>query len=173
MRRQAGFTLIEMLIVVALIGVLAAVAISAFSKQARKAKGGEASAMFAAVRIAQEQYHLENGVYISTGTGETDVHPMTPGKSRQTILPLPSSWGSLKLKLPEENVYCGYVSIAGRGGDGTGLGAKAAEFGLTVAPTTDWYYILARCDLDGSTTRDSYYFTWSGDTRVQKQNEGF
>jgi hypothetical protein len=28
-------------------------------------------------------------------------------------------------------------------------------------------------DLDGSSTRDSYYFTWSGDTRIQKLNEGY
>jgi prepilin-type N-terminal cleavage/methylation domain-containing protein len=171
--KQVGFTLVEIMVVVALIGVLAVVAVASFSKQARKAKGAEANAMFAAIRTAQEQYHLENGTYLSTGSSETGLHPATPTATRQTLLPLPTTWTSLKVKLPEEEVYCGYVTIAGRGGDATGIGAKAAEFGLVNAPTTDWYYMIARCDLDRDGTRDSYYFTWSGDTRVQKQNEGF
>jgi hypothetical protein len=79
----------------------------------------------------------------------------------------------LKVRLPEETAYCGYVTIAGDAGDSANLGTKAAEFGLTAAPATDWYYIIAHCDLDGNGSRDSYYFTWSGDTAVKKQNEGY
>ena len=41
--RQAGFTLIELMVVVAIIGILAAVAIPAFMKNARKAKTAEAT----------------------------------------------------------------------------------------------------------------------------------
>ncbi len=70
-------------------------------------------------------------------------------------------------------VYCGDVVQAGAGGDGTNLGAKAVEFGLAAAPATDWYYLLAHCDLDGDGARDSYYFSWNGDTKVQKQNDGY
>jgi len=171
--RQAGFTLIEILVAVALIGILAGIAIVSFGKQARKARGAEANPMFAAPRVAQGPYHLENGTYYSTGAGETNTFPPTPTKTAQTFLPLPTTWVSLKVQLPEERGYCGYVAIAGVAGDATGIGTKAAEFGLTAAPSTDWYYLLAHCDLDGSATRDSYYFTWSGDTRVQKQNEGY
>jgi prepilin-type N-terminal cleavage/methylation domain-containing protein len=171
--RQRGFTLLEMMIVVALIGILAAVAVTAFTKQARKTRGAEANAMFAAMRVAQEQYHLENGAYLSTGTGEADTHPATPVKTSQAFLPMPATWVSLKMRLPEETGYCGYVAIAGPGGDGTNLGALANGFGLTVAPVTDWYYLIAHCDLDGNGSRDSYYFTWSGDTAVQKLNEGY
>lgn len=166
--RQAGFTLIEILVAVALIGILAAIAIVSFGKQTRKARGSEANAMFAALRIAQEQYHLENGAYLPTGA----EHPMNPGRSAQSLLPLPAEWVSLKVQLPETTAYCGYVAGAGAAGTAP-ADAKAAEFGFTAAPTTDWYYLLAHCDLDGNGARDSYYFTWSGDTRVQKQNEGY
>lgn len=171
--RQAGFTLVEILVAVALIGILAAIAVVSFGKQARKTRGSEVNAVFTALRVAEEQYHLENGAYLSTGTAETVIHPAVPTKTSQTFLPLPSTWSSLRVDLPSDRGYCGYVVRAGRGGDSTNIGAKAVEFGLTAAPATDWYYLLAKCDLDGNNARDSYYFSWSGDTRVQKQNEGY
>lgn len=171
--RQRGFTLVEILVAVALIGVLAAVAVLSFGKQARKTRGAEVHSVFAALRVAQEQYHLENGTYLSTGASETDIFPAAPTKTSQSFLPMPATWTQARVDLPNDRGYCGYVVRAGRGGDATGMGAKAAEFGLNAAPVADWYYLLARCDLDGNPARDSYYFSWSGDTRVQKQNEGY
>jgi len=160
-----------MMVVVAMIGILAGIAVVSFSSQTRKARGSEAQAMLAALRIAQEQYHLENGTYLSTGTSESDTWPATPTSQKQTLLPLPATWTSLKVRTPNDSAYCGYVVIAGASGSAVG-GAKANEFGLTGTPATDWYYILAHCDLDGSATTDSYYFTSSTYTTIQKQNEG-
>lgn len=170
--RQRGFTLVEILIAVAIIGVLVGLAVVSFTKQSRKARGSEAQAMFAALRIAQEQYHLENGRYFSTGANESDTFPATPTKTAQPFTPMPTSWVSLKVKLPEETGYCGYVVIAGMANNGANIGARATSFGFTT-PTSDWYYLLAHCDLDGNGARDSYYFSWSGDTALQKQNEGY
>ncbi|MEZ4402538.1 MAG: prepilin-type N-terminal cleavage/methylation domain-containing protein [Kofleriaceae bacterium] len=170
---RAGFTLIELMVAVAIVGVIAAVAIPQFTRTTRKAKGSEVNAVFAELRQRQEEYHLANGVYFSSGTAETDTFPATPGKRAQDVSSPPASWTTLKLRLTSDKLYCGYVTIAGRAGDATGLGTKAGEFGLTAAPATDWYYLLAHCDIDGSAARDSYYFSWSGDTRVQKQNEGY
>lgn len=161
------------MIAVAIVGVLAGLAVMTFSKSTRKARGSEALAMFTALRVAEEQYHLENGTYYSTGATEADTWPAAPTKTSQTLLPLPAEWTTLKVRLPEETAYCGYVAIAGAAGDGTGIGAQATAMGMPAAPTTDWYYLLAHCDLDGQNARDSYYFTWSGDTRIQKLNEGY
>ena len=172
-RREAGFTLIEILIAVAIIGILVGLAVVGFSKQTRKARGAEANAMFAAIRTAQESYHLENGTYYSTASNEANTWPTTPTKTAQALLPMPAEWTTLRIRPSHDRVYCGYVTIAGVANSATGIGALAQGFGLANAPATDWYYILAKCDLDGSSTRDSYYFTWSGDTRVQKLNEGY
>ena len=171
--RQRGFTLIELMIAVAIIGILAAIAVPQFMKTTRKAKGAEVNAVFAELRQRQEEYHLANGVYFSTGTAETDTFPATPGRTAQLVTAPPASWTTLKVRLSNEKLYCGYVVIAGAAGTATGLGTKAGEFGLVNAPATDWYYLLAHCDLDGNASRDSYYFSWSGDTAVKKQNEGY
>ena len=39
-------------------------------------------------------------------------------------------------------------------------------------PPVAWYYVLARCNLDGNSTRDGLYFTSSTDTRIQSRNPG-
>jgi len=58
---QKGFTLIELMIVVAIIGILAAIAIPAYSDYTIKAKVSEGSAMTGAAKAAVDIYFSENG----------------------------------------------------------------------------------------------------------------
>jgi type IV pilus assembly protein PilA len=63
-KSQKGFTLIELMIVVAIIGILAAIAIPNFIRFQLKSKTSEAKVNIAAIRTAEEAYNAEFGLYV-------------------------------------------------------------------------------------------------------------
>jgi len=65
MKHQKGFSLIELMIVVAVIGILAAVAYPAYQDYVIRSKRGDAMNALAAVRIAQEKYRANNTEFAS------------------------------------------------------------------------------------------------------------
>ena len=77
-----GFTLIELMIVVAIIGILAAIAIPNFLNYQCKARQSEAKTNLASVATAQESYFAENGAYSSS---KTAIGFETKGTSSYTI----------------------------------------------------------------------------------------
>ena len=60
---QKGFTLIELMIVVAIIGILAAIAIPNFLNYQLKSKTAEAKTNIGAIRTSQDSFKAENGAY--------------------------------------------------------------------------------------------------------------
>src|SRR5882724_3747828 len=169
--RQSGFTLIEMMVVVALIAVLATIALPSFASDSRKAKGdAEVGAWFAELKVREEQYAVENGKYLSTSASESATFPATPSASGQAIGALPTTWQTLKFRLPETTARCGYVVIAGTKGDAAGAIATTT-FAYT-PPANNWFYLLAHCDLDGNSAVDSYYFISNDNAAFQKSNYG-
>jgi type IV pilus assembly protein PilE len=67
MRRHAGFTLIEVMIVVVIIGILATVGYPAYTDYVRRGKIAEATAQLGVWRAKMEQYFLDNRTYIDAG----------------------------------------------------------------------------------------------------------
>ena len=60
---QKGFTLIELMIVVAIIGILASIAIPQYSDYIKRGKAAEATSNLATLRIKMEQCFQDNRTY--------------------------------------------------------------------------------------------------------------
>ncbi|MGC8555370.1 MAG: prepilin-type N-terminal cleavage/methylation domain-containing protein [Candidatus Acidulodesulfobacterium sp.] len=65
------FTLIELLIVIAIIGILAAIAIPTYLSYVNRAKDSEAQTNLGAVFTDETAFNATNSVYISAGTAST------------------------------------------------------------------------------------------------------
>lgn len=63
MRNKKGFTLIELMIVVAIVGILAAIAIPAYIDYTIKTRITEVSVGFDALAQAASEYHASNGFF--------------------------------------------------------------------------------------------------------------
>ena len=77
LRSKKGFTLIELMIVVAIIGILAAIAIPNFLKFQAKSKTSEAKSNLKAIYVAETSYYGENNTYSSFD----NVHWVPVGKN--------------------------------------------------------------------------------------------
>lgn len=68
-RLQTGFTLIEMMIVVAIIAILAAIAVPSYADYMRRGQMPEAFSTMTAYRVKMEQYFQDNRSYGSDKCG--------------------------------------------------------------------------------------------------------
>lgn len=64
-RREAGFSLLEMMVVVAIMAILISLAFSSYRVFADRARANEAVNVLAMIRIAQISYNCINDVYLT------------------------------------------------------------------------------------------------------------
>jgi len=74
---RAGFTLVELAVVIVIIGVLAAFAVPRFRASVERSKAAEAFNYLSAIQAAQERYHARQGTYAAE-VNDLDVQFSAP-----------------------------------------------------------------------------------------------
>jgi len=72
---MGGFTLVELLVVVIIVGILAAAAVPIYLSQTRRARTTEAVAGMGAIRKAQLEYYTEKQAYLAVAAGNIANEP--------------------------------------------------------------------------------------------------
>jgi type IV pilus assembly protein PilA len=188
-RHLRGFTLVEMMIVVAIVGVLAMLAVVGYRKLVNSSHVSEATSMVQNIRLAQEAYHSETQQYanVSTGipSGSTPAtgifYPADPKYGIQTgwgkactVCGTNWDWNMLPLHV-DAPVLFGYATTAGPANTNPTVATLTVNGNIVTLPKpspVDWYIIAAEADLDGDskTTTDVFGTSWTN--QIWVSNEG-
>lgn len=127
----AGFTLVELMMVVAIIGILAAVAIPSYARFQLRARAAEGKISLAGIRSAEEAYGVEFSTYVGTSASPVPVASVGTTKIAWTDN---GGFDALGWK-PDGDVYFTYL----------------VEVGPSGGPPYTHYTASAASDLDGDT----------------------
>jgi prepilin-type N-terminal cleavage/methylation domain-containing protein len=170
-QQSLGMSLVELMIVVVIIGILAAISMVGYRKYVARARLSEATAMLAEFAAKEQLFFLENGqyleahalpttpVYLSTNENAGEFWPQNPSgalfdsaRTPQLTAPLPTSWLALGVRPRWQQLFCTYMVNAGGSGDvvpGT-VGPTLWPSAPNGRPNVPWFYAMAVCNLGGA-----------------------
>jgi prepilin-type N-terminal cleavage/methylation domain-containing protein len=162
---QRGFTIIELMIVVAIIAVLAAVVIPSFMKESRRAGAkSEVHPMFAELGTREDQYKTENNAYLAAAACPPSANSQGTDMTAAACA-TGTDWTALRIQSPESKLKCSYTVSVGAAGVVPNTDALWPTWITATPPTpaTGWYFIVATCPSNG-------YFTASWDSKIRSQD---
>lgn len=176
-KHSSGFTLVELAVVVTIVGVLSVIAVVGYRRLILSSKLTEAENMVNAIRIAQEQYKAERGIYANVGPNlcpaaggsgkKVQWDPACPGGGGVPTIP---SWAVLPVH-SDGPVEFQYSTVAGPPGAiprglGNFVNISAAD------NTRPWYTVTAEADLDRQGGTKTAVWTSSFGNQVFSENVG-
>lgn len=170
-KTNAGFTLVELAIVVAIVGVLAVIAVVGYRKLILSSKLSEAQQTISAIRIAEEDYRAERGLYADIGSNfcpsdgtQQKKWAWDPGCNGGT-----NTWNLLPVHV-DGPVQFGYRVSAGprNVADPFSTGVDFSNADKTVP----WYVIQARADLNNDPALFTELTGTSFGNQIFTRNEG-
>jgi prepilin-type N-terminal cleavage/methylation domain-containing protein len=171
---RRGFTMVELMAVVTIVGILAVVGITLLRAHVFGAKTAEAGAVIQSIRAAEERWRAESTTYLDVSSTMKSWYPMAhPGGTRYAWLqPTGADYAKWRLLDPvvPNPVQFGYAVKAGLPGQ------RPPALDLTSppnfgTPTYAWYVIQAMADVDEDTV-ECHCATSSFSGEVVCQNEG-
>ncbi len=189
-RRRAfehGFTLMELMVVVVIVGILASLAIYSVTKYIASAKTAEAREVLTSIKAGQEAYRDETFRYLGVSNSADTFYPSNDLNGRISI-----QWGASFAGCTNGSVTCDvgfktlgveptaavrfrYTTVAGTAGSTPSLGTVPAIAGYNLpaaAAAAPWYVAKAVSDLDGDGVTYSAYVTSSFQSEIYEQNGG-
>jgi len=181
------------MIVVVLIGVVAALAVYGMMRWVRYSHLGEAQNIVSNIRTAEEAYLSENGAYfnVSNGLGKGHTYPSaTPGSFKTawgaacTTCTAGNSWKALGVN-PTAPVTFGYAVIAdcstpancstptGRGVPSFSYNGKTVDITALGANSQPWYFAEADANYSGDNVNFTHVYAMSGDDQIYVVGEGY
>jgi len=159
-KKSKGFTLIELMIVVAIIAILAAIAIPQYRKFQLKSKTSEAKTNIGAIRTCEEAYAAENDVYLlAIGYPDDDVNATKRDWNTEDVDA--SNYTDIGFK-PAGGVYYNYTVANNTGTNFNGASEVPTADITPTGPTvqsrdnTCDIYILTEGDLDSDSSSAWY-----------------
>jgi prepilin-type N-terminal cleavage/methylation domain-containing protein len=152
-----GFTLVEAMVTVVIVGVLATVAIAGTRKYIWTAKTSEATGNFVHIRESQEAYKQEMFGYLNVSTDFNDgsYYPDNPKPGRNKMLfaggtgDVAKRWQTLNVQTDGPVTFV-YAMTAGANSAPTPLGSDLTVTNWPSLVNAPWYVVKARADFAGS-----------------------
>lgn len=140
---QQGFTLVEIVVVIAIIAGLAAIALPSYTEQVRKSRRADAKVALTSLAQAQENFHADYPTYASVLGTSTNVSTNTLGCKTACQIVSGSAYSPEKYYI---------VKIESYGTGGFLLSATADSSGKQAADSKCKYFVLNASNMKAAST---------------------